>query len=165
MDKKKLIILGSKSSEPTPPNNSTITLEQGGEVKGSFTLNQDTDQTIELDKGGESWYGSQAQFNALGEYDDDTDYFISDKIDYNTDIIGKPNLSIYATKTYVDTANGQQDVVIAGKMSAQFMTKQEFDDLGNNIPEGQNIFVQGDTIEVVVTFTDQSTATYNVVID
>ena len=32
-------------------NNSTITLTQGGETKGSFTLNQDGDATIELDDG------------------------------------------------------------------------------------------------------------------
>lgn len=33
-------------------NNSTITIKQGGETKGTFTLNQDHDTTIELEKGG-----------------------------------------------------------------------------------------------------------------
>lgn len=33
-------------------NNPTITITQGGETKGSFTLNQNTNQTIDLDAGG-----------------------------------------------------------------------------------------------------------------
>lgn len=43
-------------NKPTIPtvNNSTITIKQGGTTKGSFTLNQTTDNTIELDAGGGS---------------------------------------------------------------------------------------------------------------
>ena len=42
------------SNKPTIPtvNNSTITIKQGGATKGSFTLNQATGSTIELDAGG-----------------------------------------------------------------------------------------------------------------
>ena len=35
-------------------NNPTVTVKQGGETKGSFTLNQSGDATIELDAGGKS---------------------------------------------------------------------------------------------------------------
>lgn len=48
------------SNKPTIPtvNNPTITITQGGVTKGSFTLNQATDDTITLDAGGS---GSQVQ--------------------------------------------------------------------------------------------------------
>ena len=42
-----------KSDIPTV-NNPTITFTQGGTTKGSFSLNQSSDQTIELDAGGSS---------------------------------------------------------------------------------------------------------------
>jgi len=42
------------SNQPTIPtvNNKTITITQGGVTKGSFTLNQSTNETIALDSGG-----------------------------------------------------------------------------------------------------------------
>ena len=42
------------NNTPTIPtvNNSTITIKQGEEIKGTFTLNQSNDSTIELDAGG-----------------------------------------------------------------------------------------------------------------
>lgn len=67
-------------NKPTIPtvNDSTITLTQGGTVKGSFTLNQGTDQTIDLDAGGISsvdWSDIQnkpsfATVATSGDYDD-----------------------------------------------------------------------------------------------
>lgn len=58
------VYLGKATSvQPTIPtvNNATITLTQGGTTKGSFTLNQSSDATIELDAGSSStitttWY-------------------------------------------------------------------------------------------------------------
>ena len=44
--------------EPQQVNNSTVTIKQGGVDKGSFTLNQAEDATIELDAGGTSESGS-----------------------------------------------------------------------------------------------------------
>lgn len=55
------------SNKPTIPtvNNPTITITQGGVTKGSFTLNQATDDTIALDAGG----SSSADNNGLeGDY-------------------------------------------------------------------------------------------------
>lgn len=158
-------------NRPTIPtvNDATITLQDdGGTTIDSFTLNQSSNKTITIPSGGgggSQWFGTQMQFDNLGTYDDDTDYYISDKLDYNTDIKNKPDLSSYATKTEVNTKNAQQDAEIAGKMSGHFMTQQEFDALGNNVPENENYFIQGDTVQMVVTFTDQTTATYNVVVD
>lgn len=45
-------------------NNSTITIKQGGTTKGSFTLNQATDGTIELDTGS----GGDAQPKSTADY-------------------------------------------------------------------------------------------------
>lgn len=156
-------------NKPTIPtvNDSTITIQQNGTTVGTFTTNDANDTTINLTGGGggNSWYGTQAEFDSLTEYDDNTDYFISDKIDYITDIKHKPNLNAYAKKNEVDSKNAEQDLVIAGKMSGRFMTQEEFEALGDNVPEGENYFIEGNTIEMVVTFTDQTTATYNVVVD
>lgn len=44
--------------EPQQVNNSTVTIKQGGVDKGSFTLNQAEDATIELDAGGAGDSGS-----------------------------------------------------------------------------------------------------------
>lgn len=44
--------------EPQQVNNSTVTIKQGGVDKGSFTLNQAEDATIELDAGGAGESGS-----------------------------------------------------------------------------------------------------------
>lgn len=153
---------------PTIPtvNDATITLQDGGGTTiDSFTLNQSSDKTITIPSGANQWFGTQSQFDNLGTYDDNTDYYISDKLDYNTDLKNKPDLSSYATKSEVAVKNAEQDTEIAGKLGGHFMTQQEFDALGNNVPEGENYFIEGSTVEMVVTFTDQSTATYNVVVD
>lgn len=148
-------------------NDATITVHQDGQADQTFTLNQSGDQTINIAAGGtaDAWYGTQAQFDALATKDADTDYFISDKIDYNTEIKNKPNLSSYATKSEVNAKNDEQDSAISGKMSGKFMTQAEFDSLGQNIPEGENYFIEGNTVQMVVTFQDQTTATYNLVVD
>lgn len=154
----------NKPTVPAAANDATITIKQQGQADQSFTLNQSSNQDITIQGGGgNAWYGTQAEFDALGTYDDDTDYFVSDKIDYS-EIANAPSLNVYAKKSEVNTKNSEQDAAIAGKMSAQFMTQQEFD-IATGLKEGTNIFIEGNTIEMVVTFTDQTTATYNVVVD
>lgn len=152
-------------NKPTIPtvNDATITLQDGnGTALGSFTTNDANNQTITIPAGGggNEWFGTQAQFDALSSYDADTDYFISDNIDYNTDIKNKPNLSVYATQYSLNQTNGE----VVKKMEGKFLTEQEFTDLQNK-QEGVNYFIEGTTIQMVITFTDQSTATYNVVVD
>lgn len=152
-------------NKPTIPavNDSTITIQQNGTTVGTFTTNDADDTTINLTGGGgNSWFGTQSEFDSLGTYDADTDYYISDKIDYS-EIKNRPNLSVYATKNEVNTKNASQDAEISKKMEPNFMTQAEFDLITPK--EGSNYFIEGQTVEMVVTFTDQTTATYNVVVD
>ena len=50
----KFIVETVNIPEPQQVNNSTVTIKQGGADKGSFTLNQADNATIELDAGGGS---------------------------------------------------------------------------------------------------------------
>lgn len=54
----KFIVETVNIPEPQQVNNSTVTIKQGGVDKGSFTLNQAEDATIELDAGGAGGSGS-----------------------------------------------------------------------------------------------------------
>ena len=110
--------------EPQQVNNSTVTIKQGGVDKGSFTLNQAEDATIELDAGsGSNMYAtssaiskgvpahkeaaapiqvgdtiSQLYFNTqqdIGDYlADVVDWGNSEKIRLNTDVLSYPLLSV-----------------------------------------------------------------------
>lgn len=70
------------TNKPTIPkvNNNTITITQGGVTKGSFTLNQNTNQTIALDAGGA---GVQIQNNSMVGL-----------VTESTDSTNKPSISI-----------------------------------------------------------------------
>ena len=61
----------SETTIPYNPSNKTITIKQGGTTKGSFTLDQLTDKTINLDAG-----GVQSDWN---ETDTDDPAFIKNK--------------------------------------------------------------------------------------
>lgn len=148
-------------------NDSTITIEQDGVTAGTFTLNQSSNATISLtggSGGGNQWFGTQNEFDNLSTYDENTDYFIKDKIDYRYDISHKPDLNKYAVKSEVDSKNLEQDSKIATLNGSKFITQQEYDNLANK-QEGVNYFIEGNAVEMVVTFTDQSTATYYVMVD
>lgn len=60
--------------------NSTITIKQGDNEQ-SFSLNQDSNQIIEIDEGQPHWFGTKAEFDALEEKDPNTIYHIDDGID------------------------------------------------------------------------------------
>ena len=97
--------------------------------------------------------------------DADTQYFISDKIDYNTDIKHKPDLSKYDTKTNVSAQVTTLNNAIAAKSDkGWFGTQSEFNAL-TTPSEEKDYFIQGDTVAMVFTFDDSTTATYNVVVD
>lgn len=155
-------------NKPTIPtvNDATITIQQDGTTVGTFTTNDANDTTINLTGGGggSDWYGTQAQFDTLQQKDADTNYFISDKIDYNTDIKNKPKLDKYATKSEVQTADATLNSKIAGKMAnPSFMTAQEFSQITPK--EGEDYFIQGETVAMTFTLAGGSTVTYNVVVD
>ena len=84
------------------------------------------------------WYGLQSQYENLPSYEPDTDYYISDL--YYSEIENTPDLSVYALKS--ELVPGIQGVQgIQGTVGPQVSTN---------------------TITAVVTFTDQTTATYNI---
>lgn len=108
-----------------------------------------------------AWYGSQAEFNALQHPDTDTDYFISEiKFD---EIKGVP---AFATQSDIDTA---KDEVLSEvhedfeHLHGEYMSMQQFQAITPK--ENYNYFIEGSTVEMVVTFSDETTATYNVVVD
>jgi len=155
------------SNKPTIPtvNDATITITQGGATKGTFTLNQSNNATIDVDAGGagNDWFGTQAQFNALQNKDANTNYWISDKISY-TEIKGTPDLSQYATKSAVNTAVTDLEGDIAGKEDAiKYMTAQEY--AAATKREGTTYAIEGETVQLTFTLSDNTTVTHNFVID
>ena len=169
--------------KPTIPtvNDSTITFEDSeGTTIDSFTLNQSSNKTITIPSGGgggNAWYGTQEQFDAIpqAELDDTCTYYISDKIDYseiaNTPFIPTTtsdltNDSGFTTTKIVDRK--LSDLVDYMDKKEVWLTKAEYDalQLAGKLEEGKNYHIEHnvDTLEMVVTFTDQTTATYNVYI-
>ena len=153
---------------PTIPTvgTGTVTLTSGGATIGTFGLNDASDKTIEIPAGGSSsneWYGSQYQFDTLGTYDPDTDYYISE-INYS-EIKGTPNLDAFETKAASQAADQALDSKIAGKMDPiVFVGTAGLPSIGTPL-EGVTYAVEGETLPLTFTLADQSTVTYNFVID
>ena len=144
-----------------------VTLTQNGSTIGTIGLNDSSDKTIDIPAGGGSssnaWYGSQYQFDTLGTYDADTDYYISD-ISYS-EIKGTPDLSSYATKTEMNTADTALDTKIAGKMeNIVFVGTGGLPSIGTPL-EGTVYAIEGETVALTFTLANLSTVTYNFVID
>lgn len=147
----------------------TIVMTYGAPLSLAYSLGNGTGvqgiQGIQGPAGGGSssnaWYGSQLEFNALQHPDPDTDYFISEiKFD---EIKGVP---AFATQSDIDTA---KDEVLNEvhedfeHLHGEYMSMQQFQAITPK--ENYNYFIEGSTIEMVVTFSDETTATYNVVVD
>lgn len=155
-------------------NDATITVHQDGQTDQTFTLNQSGDQTINIAAGGgNSWYGTQAQFDALGTYDEDTDYFISDKIDYseisNTPIVPTKVSQLQNDVGYAlrwKVANDIDSAIKQYDSKTKWVTQAEYAamELAGTLEEGVAYHIEGPqtAVQMVVTFTDQSTATYDV---
>ena len=103
------------TNKPTIPtvNDATITIQQNGTTVGTFTTNDANDTTINLTGGGSNdWFGTQAEFDALQSYDEDTNYHIEEELatvaftgDY-TDLSNTPSLATVATTgDYSDLSN------------------------------------------------------------
>lgn len=124
-------------------------------------------ETYDIPQGGGSgneWYGSQYQFDTLGTYDPDTDYYISDQISYS-EIKGTPDLSEYATKTEVQTADADLETAIAGKENnIVFLGTGGLTTIGTPL-EGVTYAIEGETLPLTFTLDNLSTVTYNFVID
>ena len=175
------------SDKPTIPtvNDATITITQGGTTKGTFTLNQSSNATIALDAGGsggntrDTWYGNQAQFDAIPEnqLDENTDYYISGNVQWN-DIVGKPTIPTRVSQLENDSQYTSLPTVKSEINKAlrvfgdrvQYVTQSEFDSLSQSgaLKDDVTYFIQDstdNTIQMDVVFSDNTTATYNVYIN
>ena len=175
------------SDKPTIPtvNDATITITQGGTTKGTFTLNQSSNATIALDAGGsggntrDTWYGNQAQFDAIPEnqLDENTDYYISGNVQWD-DIAGKPTIPTRVSQLendseYVELPTVKSEINKALRVfgdRVQYVTQSEFDSLSQSgaLKDDVTYFIQDstdNTIQMDVVFSDNTTATYNVYIN
>ena len=105
------------------------------------------------------WYGTQEQFNIIENYDDETTYYIENPIKYS-EIADTPDLTHFATHAELNIINAKLD----SKEEDIFLTQQEFDSLPNK-REGVAYMIEGETVALTFTFSDQTSVTYNVVID
>lgn len=168
------------TNKPTIPtvNDATITFEDsGGTTIDSFTLNQSSNKTITIPSGGGSiWYGTQEQFDAIPQedLDYDTDYYIS-SIDYS-EISNTPYIPAYLSdlnndRGYISATEIENKIFTASDYLRNldvYLTQVEYDalELAGELDEDKNYHIENDVdvLEMVVTFTDSSTATYNVYI-
>ena len=103
------------SNKPTIPtvNNATITLKQGNTTKGSFTLNQSSNATIEFDAGGGSSLPDQTGENGKFLMTDGTDAsWESLPIDSSVDAYST-NDSAVGSKLFYDTCGDIEALINA----------------------------------------------------
>lgn len=169
-------------NRPTIPtvNNATITLEDSSHVTiDSFTLNQSSNKTITIPSGGGSneWFGTQEEFDAIpqADLDPDTNYYINDRIDYseivNTPFIPNDTSQLQNSAGFVSqrSLNDQMfEMAQYIKDRDVYLTAAEYAALeqGGLLEEDKKYHIEGEvsTVTAVVTFTDQTTATYEVYI-
>lgn len=142
----------------------------------SLTVGQDTYGIPS--GGGNDWFGTKEMFDAIpeNELDDDTNYYIADRLDYS-DIANTPSIPARTSQIINDsdfTTNEAVNLAIytakkAVEDSFVFCTQSEYDamSLAGTLKEDTKYVIQGTQtkLEMVVTFTDQSTATYNVYVE
>ncbi len=164
-------------------NDATITITQGGTTKGTFTLNQSSNATIDIDAGGgstrDTWYGSQAQFDAIPEnqLDENTDYYISGNVQWD-EIAGKPIIPTRVSQLendseYTTISTVRKEVFKGLKLfeeHIQYVTQSEYDSMeqAGTLKPDVTYFIQDstdNTIQMDVVFSDNTTATYNVYIN
>lgn len=115
-------------------------------------------------EGGNTIYTSEEEYDAL-TVKEDADYQLRNKIDYEKDVVNKPLIEgVYASKNITEKKLDELELGVGGVQRHVFLTQAEYDLLPAK-EEGVIYVIEGQTLEMVVTFQDQSTATYNVVID
>lgn len=169
------------TNTPTIPtvNDATITLQDdGGTTIDSFTLNQSGNKTITIPSGGgNDWYGTMEQLEAIpqAELDPDTNYYITDRLDYS-EIANTPTIPTKISQlnndigysTHSEVYNEVRAAIDYLETKEVWLTQAEYDalSLAGKLNEDTNYHIENnvDTIQMVVTFTDQTTATYTVYI-
>lgn len=115
-------------------------------------------------EGGNTIYTSEEEYDAMSTHEN-ADYQLRNKIDYEKDVVNKPlTEGIYASKNITEKKLDELELGVGGVQRHVFLTQAEYDLLPAK-EEGVIYVIEGQTLEMVVTFQDQSTATYNVVID
>ena len=125
--------------------------------------------------GGNAWYGTQAEFEALQSVDTNTDYFISDPIDYS-EIANTPIIPTMPTKmsqlandegfvTHHEMDNYVNATKIMKIVNAHnwYGTQAEYEALQTLNPD-TNYHIEGDevSLQMTFTFTDSTQAVYDV---
>lgn len=114
--------------QPDDLGNGTITIKQGTATKGTFTTNQKTNLTIELDAGG----GEGAWGSITGNINDQTD--LMDELDSKqptTEIFEGTNISV--VKDIIDLPAGYKPM-----KSTYSVSKNAYIDTGINIPDADD---------------------------
>ena len=115
-------------------------------------------------EGGNTIYTSEEEYDAMSTHEN-ADYQLRNKIDYRNDVINKPLIEgVYASKNITEKKLDELELGVGGIQRHIFLTQAEYDLLPAK-EEGVIYIIEGQTLEMVVTFQDQTTATYNVVID
>ena len=149
----------------------TLTAGEGISIQGT---------TISATGGGGSnqWFGTQAQFEALQSADTNTDYFISDPIDWS-EITNTPTIPTMPTKvsqlandegfvTHHEMDNYVNATKIMHIVNSHnwYGTQAEYDTLQGlqQINPDTNYFIEGDevSLQMTFTFTDSTQAVYDV---
>lgn len=143
----------------------TLTAGEGISIQGT---------TISATGGGGSnqWFGTQAEFEALQSVDQDTDYFISDPIDYSeiantptvpTKISELPNDEGYVTDKEMKNYINERKIMHIVNSHNWYGTQAEYESLQTLNPD-TNYHIEGDevTLQMTFTFTDSTQGVYDV---
>ena len=127
-------IQGIEIPEAETPGKGNIIIKQGDNTQ-VFNVNQSEDQTIYLGGAEESeWFGTQKEFDALGEYNEETVYHITD-LEYK-ELQNKP----FIPRKTSDLVNNvdftmPRDVKNIVTQREWYGTQEEFDAIENPDPE------------------------------
>lgn len=127
--------------------------------------------------GSNEWFGTQEQFDAIpqNELDPDTNYYITDQISWD-EIADRPMIPTDTSQLqngagFVDQSsldNQMFEMAQYIKDRDVYLTAAEYAAMeqAGTLEEDKNYHIEGEvsTVTAVVTFTDQTTATYNVYI-
>ena len=127
--------------------------------------------------GAKQWFGTQAQFQSLQSVDMDTDYYISDPIDYseiaNTPAIPEvptrmsqlANDEGFVTHHQMDNYVNAHTIMKIVNGHNWYGTQAEYEALQSVNPD-TNYFIEGDevSLQMTFTFTDSTQAVYDVYI-
>lgn len=168
-----------------PTKTSELTNDSGflTEHQPLKTINNESivgEGNIEIEVGSvtNDWFGTKEMFEAIpeNEIDDNTNYYISDNLDYsqidNTPFIPSRTSEILNDSDFTTNETLQLSIYNLKKSieeSIVFCTQEEYEEMSQagTLKEDTKYIIQGtqNKIEMVVTFEDNTTATYNVYVE